>query len=128
MFADPLNLANTGTTISLPRVDAGQMSGTFMKVIPGTSSDVLAIRNSSYVNKKYRRTMSRHNVEITRITNIAATTTAPETFKVLKAYVVVEHDDKGTLAEIQAISDQVASFFIEAKNAGFVQRLVNNEG
>lgn len=128
MFADPMVLANTGTSLSLPRVDAGQQSGKFMVVVPGTSIDEMNIRNTSYFSKPSKRTMYRHNVELIRTTTIAATAISPETFKVVKAYMVLEHDSRTTIAEIQAIADQLANFFIAAKNPGFVQKLVNNEG
>lgn len=128
MFADPIVVANTGTSLSLPRVDSGPQSGRFMSVVPGTSIDEMNIRNSRYFSKPEKREMFRHNVEIVRSTTIAATTIAPESVKRVKAYLVVEHDSRATIAEIQAICDQLANFFIAAKNPGFVQKLVNNEG
>lgn len=128
MFADPLAIANTGTTLSLPRVDAGLKSGKYMTVVPGTSVDEFNIRNSDYQSKPLKRLMRRHNIELTRTTVIAATSVAPETTKVVKVYLVIEHDDRSTLGEIQDAADQVANFVIEGKNSGFVQKLVNNEG
>lgn len=128
MFADPLAIANTGTTLSLPRVDAGLKSGKYMTVVPGTSVDEFNIRNSDYQSKPLKRLMRRHNIELTRTTVIAATSVAPETTKVVKVYLVIEHDDRSTLEEIQDAADQVANFVIESKNSGFVQKLVNNEG
>jgi len=128
MFSDPITIANTGTTLSLPRVDAGLKSGKYMSIVPGTSTDEFNVRNSDYQSKPLKRLMRRHNIELTRTTTIAATAISPETFKVVKVYMVIEHDDRSTLAEIQAASDQVANFVIAAKNAGYVQKLINNEG
>lgn len=128
MFADPLVVANTATSLSLPRVDAGQKTGKFMAVVPGTSIDEMNVRNSEYYSKTEKRTMNRHNVELIRTTTIAATTIAPESSKKVKAYFVIEHDSRATLTEIQLVADQLANFFIAAKNSGFVQKLVNNEG
>lgn len=128
MFSDPISIANTGTTLSLPRVDAGLKSGKYMSIVPGTSTDEFNVRNSDYQSKPLKRLMRRHNIELTRTTTIAATAISPETFKVVKCYMVIEHDDRCTLAEIQAAADQVANFVIDAKNAGYVQKLVNNEG
>lgn len=128
MFADPIVIANSGVSVTLPRIDAGQKSGRYMSVVPGLQTLDFSIRNNSYFSKADKRNMNRHNIELTRTTTIAATSIAPETFKKVKAYLVVEHDDKSTLAEIQAVADQVANFVIAAKNPGFVQKLVNNEG
>lgn len=128
MFSDPITIANTGTTLSLPRVDAGLKSGKYMSIVPGTSTDEFNVRNSDYQSKPLKRLMRRHNIELTRTTTIAATAISPETFKVVKVYMVIEHDDRSSLAEIQAAADQVANFVIDAKNAGYVQKLINNEG
>lgn len=128
MFSDPITIANTGTTLSLPRVDAGLKSGKYMSIVPGTSTDEFNVRNSDYQSKPLKRLMRRHNIELTRTTTIAATAISPETFKVVKVYMVIEHDDRSSLAEIQAAADQVANFVIAAKNAGYVQKLINNEG
>lgn len=128
MFLDPITIANTGTTLSMPRVDAGPQAGKFMSIVPGTKSEEFNIRNSKYFSKSDKRNYSRHNIELTRVTTIAATSIAPETFSKVKAYLVIEHDDKATLAEIQQVADEVAHFVIEASNAGYVQKLVNNEG
>jgi len=128
MFSDPITIANTGTTLSLPRVDAGLKSGKYMSIVPGTSTDEFNVRNSDYQSKPLKRLMRRHNIELTRTTTIAATAISPETFKVVKVYMVIEHDDRSTLAEIQAASDQFANFVIAAKNTGYVQKLINNEG
>lgn len=128
MFSDPITIANTGTTLSLPRVDAGLKSGKYMSIVPGTSTDEFNVRNSDYQSKPLKRLMRRHNIELTRTTTIAATAISPETFKVVKCYMVIEHDDRCSLAEIQAAADQVANFVIAAKNAGYVQKLINNEG
>jgi len=128
MFSDPITIANTGTTLSLPRVDAGLKSGKYMSIVPGTSTDEFNVRNSDYQSKPLKRLMRRHNIELTRTTTIAATAISPETFKVVKVYMVIEHDDRSSLEEIQAAADQVANFVIAAKNAGYVQKLINNEG
>lgn len=128
MFSDPITIANTGTTLSLPRVDAGLKSGKYMLIVPGTSTDEFNVRNSDYQSKPLKRLMRRHNIELTRTTTIAATSTSPETFKVVKCYMVIEHDDRSSLEEIQAAADQVANFVINAKNSGYVQKLINNEG
>lgn len=128
MFADPIIIANTGTSLTIPRVDAGQKAGKYMAVVPGTSIDEFNIRNSSYFSKTDKRSYDRHNIELVRTTTIAATAISPETFKKVKVYLVIEHDSRTSLAEIQAAADQVANFVIEANNPGFVQKLVNNEG
>lgn len=129
MFNDPISIAATAATpLLLPRVDAGPKSGRFTSVSPGVSIEDLNIRNTEYMSKKDKRIMFRHNVELSRSIVIAATTTSPEATKVLKGYVVIEHDSRATLAEIQLLADQLANFFIAAKNPGFVQKLVNNEG
>lgn len=128
MFSDPLNIANSGTSLILPRVDAGLKAGKYMVNIPGTSQTEFNIRNTDYFSKPLKRTMRRHNIELTRTTVIAATSVAPETNKVVKAYLVVEHDDRSSAAEIAAVADEVANFVIESKNSGYVTKLVNNEG
>jgi len=128
MFADPIIVANDGTPLTLPRVDAGPMTGKYMSVVPGVSAEMLNIRNSSYFSKVDKRNYNRHNVELARTKTIAATSIAPETFSKVKAYIVVEHDDKATLAEIQQVCQELALFVVESYNPGFVQKLINNEG
>jgi len=128
MFADPIVIANNGASLVLPRVDAASKAGKYMSVVPGTSVDEFNIRNSSYYSKTDKRSYDRHNIELVRTTTIAATAISPETFKKVKVYLVIEHDSRITLAEIQSAADQVANFVIAAKNPGFVQKLVNNEG
>jgi len=128
MFTDPLSIANTGTALSLPRVDAGIKSGTYMVNVPGNYNDEFNIRNSEYVSKSLKRTFRRHNIELKRTTVIPATAISPATNKIVKVYMVIEHDDNVTAAEIQAAADQVANFVIAAKNAGYVNKLINNEG
>lgn len=128
MFSDPIVIANSGTALTLPRVDAGLKSGRYMKVVPGTSTEEFNIRNSEYFSKPLKRTMSRHNIELTRIKSIAATSTEPSTTSVVKAYLVIEHDVRATSAEIAAAADEVANFVIATKNSGYVTKLINNEG
>lgn len=128
MFSDPLSIANTGTTLSLPRVDAGVKSGTYMVNVPGTYTDEFNIRNSEYVSKPLKRTFRRHNIELKRTTVIPATAISPATNKIVKVYMVIEHDDNVTATEIQTAADQVANFVIAAKNTGYVNKLINNEG
>lgn len=128
MFSDPLVIANSGTDLTLPRVDAGLKSGKYMKVVPGTSAEEFNIRNSEYFSKPLKRTMSRHNIELTRTKSIAATSTEPSTTSVVKVYLVIEHDVRASSVEISDAADEVANFVIDAKNGGYVAKLINNEG
>lgn len=128
MFSDPIVIANSGTDLTLPRVDAGLKAGRYMKVVPGTLKEEFNIRNSEYFSKPLKRTMSRHNIELTRTKSIAATSTEPSTTSVVKAYLVIEHDVRADAAEIAAAADEVANFVIDAKNSGYVTKLINNEG
>lgn len=128
MFADPIVIANNGTSLTLPRVDAASKAGKYMSVIPGTSVDEFNIRNTSYYSKADKRSYDRHNIELVRTTTIAATAISPETFKKVKVYLVIEHDSRTSLADILTASNQLANFVIDTTNPGFVQKLVNNEG
>lgn len=128
MFSDPLSIANSGTTLSLPRVDAGMKAGTYMVNVPGDYQIEFNIRNSEYVNKSLKRTFRRHNIELKRTDVIDATSITPQTNKIVKVYMVIEHDDNVTAAEIKSAADQVAHFVIDASNGGYVDKLINNEG
>lgn len=129
MFADPLIITTAWAdqNRSIPRIDAGNQSGTYRKR-SDTLEETLNVRHTSYLAKGTKKKVNRHNVELTRIVKTPGSNGAPATSDTVKVYIVLEHSDDSTVNNVLSAVIPVVSIFDGALNPGYVDKLLNNEG
>jgi hypothetical protein len=87
MFADPAVVTVDGTPYSLAKINQDKYSSEYLLRFSDSESK-LSIRNNSYLDKKRKVMIDRHNVEfVETIFPVAPSTTS----FVRKAYVVIEN-------------------------------------
>lgn len=121
-FADPLVITINGVAKSLTRIDDGKYSSEYL-LREATGEYRLAIRNSSYVDKKRGVTIDRHNVELTHtVFPVAPSLTST----VRKTYAVIENQQGDTLSDPAHIANGMFNMLIASSNAN-ITKLFNME-
>lgn len=121
-FADPLVITINGVAKSLVRVDDSKYSSEYM-LREATGELRLAIRNSTYVDKKRGVNIDRHNVELTQtVFPVAPAITST----VRKTYAVIENQQGDTLSDPAHIAAGMFTMLTSSANAN-ITKLFNFE-
>lgn len=119
MFADPSVVTINAVAKNLVRINQDKYSSEYL-LRTATEEFRLAIRNSSYTDKKRGVTVDRHNVELIN----TVFPVAPSTLStVRKAYVVIENQRGDTLTDPRNVAVGLLAFLTSAK----IDQLMNFE-
>lgn len=119
MFADPAVVTINSVAKNLVRINQDKYSSEYM-LRSATDEFRLAIRNTTYLDKKLGATISRHNVEI--IQTVFPVAPATQSIR-RKAYVVIENQDGDTLTDPRNVALGLLAFLTSAK----IDQLMNFE-
>jgi hypothetical protein len=119
MFADPSVVTINAVAKNLVRINQDKYSSEYL-LRTATNEYRLAVRNSSYVDKKRGVTVDRHNIELIE----TVFPVAPATLSFIrKAYCVIENQRGDTLVDPRNVAQGLLTFLTNAN----IDKMMNFE-